>query len=709
MDIGGAESHIYSLCLGYKKAGHRVCVISAGGVYADMLKKAGISHITLPLDKKSPDAMHLCKETLARLIKTHRPDIVHSHSRIPSFICGRLKKVCKEAGTCFVTTAHMPYTATPMLRAASEWGEHCICVSEDIKSYQTEVWGIDEHDITVIRNGIDTEHFSPDAKLGKKTREALGIPEDAFVISTASRSSESRGKAALFLAERASSFLSEGEHIIICLSGPVGSEADLTELIAQQAVFTNERSGSNTVHLIIGECDIRPYLCASDVFVGVSRAAMEAMSCALPVIIAGNEGVGSVFTQENEELLLASNLTARGCDKSFDSIPLSIEALRTKEERARIGRYSREYAKAHFSSEYAAKKTLEVYKKTAEDKKDKPTLFFIGHYGSGNCGDDASLSVIRRELSDKYNIKYLCKYKKYAGDGAVLRSDIAEIVNTARQSRAVILGTGNLLQDMTSTRSLSYYCALFTLCRRLCKNNAVFGGGIGPLSGKRSKELAGHILSGAGYISVRERLSERLAEELCKGKKIYLGADTVLLTKAVPTPLSDDISGEYCLIFPRAGADTGTEALAELILKTKEEGITPILVPMDTELDTEVCNTLCEGGAEVLYDLGAGEILTLIRGAAFTVCGRLHAAVLSLCAGTPYVSIDYDGRAGAFCAVSGCGITLAGDELEGRELVLAFRAAREYYDASQYKEAADRLAREAKKDIQRLSKWAAVL
>ena len=51
MDIGGAETHVFSLARELHRAGNRVAVASSGGALALSL---GLPHYTLPLDKKDP-------------------------------------------------------------------------------------------------------------------------------------------------------------------------------------------------------------------------------------------------------------------------------------------------------------------------------------------------------------------------------------------------------------------------------------------------------------------------------------------------------------------------------------------------------------------------------------------------------------------------------------------------------------------------------
>ena len=84
MDIGGAETHILELAKGLTRAGHKVQVISEGGIFVSQLEQHGIPHIFAPLSSKKPKDIITSYKTLRTLFLQEDFDIVHSHARIPS-------------------------------------------------------------------------------------------------------------------------------------------------------------------------------------------------------------------------------------------------------------------------------------------------------------------------------------------------------------------------------------------------------------------------------------------------------------------------------------------------------------------------------------------------------------------------------------------------------------------------------------------------
>ena len=92
LEIGGAETHVVELSKELKKQGYDIIVASNGGVYEKELAEAGIRHYHVPLNQRNVLKMARSYFILKKIIKKEKVDIVHSHARIPSFVCGLLKE-----------------------------------------------------------------------------------------------------------------------------------------------------------------------------------------------------------------------------------------------------------------------------------------------------------------------------------------------------------------------------------------------------------------------------------------------------------------------------------------------------------------------------------------------------------------------------------------------------------------------------------------
>ena len=129
-----------------------------------------------------------------------------------------------------------------------------------------------------------------------------------------SRLDESRALAARAL-------ISSAERIAAMLPGAVlliAGDGDCFSELSEKAKAVNARLGREAVVLAGARTDVASFVAAGDYFVGVSRAALEAMSAAKPVIVAGNEGYLGIFTPDRLSEAVETNFCCRGCPETTE-------------------------------------------------------------------------------------------------------------------------------------------------------------------------------------------------------------------------------------------------------------------------------------------------------------------------------------------------------------------------------------------------------
>lgn len=282
MDIGGAETHILELAKELKRRGNEVIVASNGGKYVEELNEFNIEHVFAPLNNKKIKNVIKSYKILKNIIKEKNIDIVHSHTRITSFICGILKK---KMNFPYVTTAHWTFKVTPILRRITNWGENVVAVSEDIKEYLIKNYGISSENIFVTVNGIDTEKFSKGVNYSDVEQE-FKVNKNSNRIVYISRLDESRALVAKQLVNISEELNEKIENLEIVIVGG----GDVFDEINQKVNEINEKLGKKLIIMTGPRTDINKFAASGKIFIGVSRAALEAMACEQPVIIAGNEG-----------------------------------------------------------------------------------------------------------------------------------------------------------------------------------------------------------------------------------------------------------------------------------------------------------------------------------------------------------------------------------------------------------------------------------
>lgn len=357
LDIGGAETHVVELSKELKRRGHNIVITSNGGAYEKELEESGIKHYKLPLHSKMPNNVMKAYSEFQKIITEEKIDLVHSHARISSFILGKLQK---KMGFPYVTTAHWIFTTGYGLKYITDWGQKTLAVSEDIKKYLMDNYKIPESDITVTVNGIDVEKFSADVDKAPAEKEFGIKPEDNTIVYV-SRMDESRSLAAHQLIEAVVRL----DNIIENLKCVIVGGGDDFNKVKKEADAANEKLGRDAIVLAGARTDINKLIAPAKLFVGVSRAALEAMAMEKPTIIAGNEGYIGLFDKDKLGVGLDTNFCCRGCAESTtDALSQDIGGFfgLWEEEQKALGEYGRKTVLEHYSVKRMADDAEKVYK-----------------------------------------------------------------------------------------------------------------------------------------------------------------------------------------------------------------------------------------------------------------------------------------------------------------------------------------------------------
>lgn len=353
MNIGGAETHILELAKTLKKKGNNVYVVSAGGSLVNELEKSDIEHIIAPLKDKKINHIIKSYKILKKLIIEKNIDIVHAHARIPGFICGL---VCKNTKTHFVTTIHGIYRVNFLLKALTNWGERTLAVSEDIRKNAIYEYKLKEENVKLTVNGIDTERFKK-KEIDKDEALKLKIDKDKIKIMHISRLDKESTQVAETLISILPELNAESDKEIQLVIVGSGNNFEAVQNLAQN---------NNNIILTGARNDVDKLLNMADIFVGVSRAALEAMACELPVILVGNksymQGYQGIFTKDMLEESKKNNFTARGYnDIDKDKLKADIKEL-IKEKNVEMGKYNRRVVEENYSIQKMAEDALNIYK-----------------------------------------------------------------------------------------------------------------------------------------------------------------------------------------------------------------------------------------------------------------------------------------------------------------------------------------------------------
>ncbi|MBQ3490806.1 MAG: polysaccharide pyruvyl transferase CsaB [Clostridia bacterium] len=654
MDIGGAETHILELCRAFVRRGISVSVASSGGVYMKQLEKLGIPHITLPLAQKTPTALLKARRGLEKLFQKEHFDIVHAHARIPAFLCGKLHK---KYGFRFVTTDHLDFRLTPLLKKLTDWGEFTFAVSEDLRGYLLKNFSLNPDHIALTVNGIDTEHFAPRA-CNEALRETF-YAQDRAVVLHISRLEEN-----LCLCVRA--LMGAVEKLNGRIRLVVLGDGSFAPKLKEEAALLKEKLGFDGVLFAGATTDVESYIAASDIVVSPSRAAMEAMACAKPTIVCGSQGFGGIFGEEIIEEAIRSNFCFRGSPlPTADMLAKEIDRIlcMSREEKEKLGNFGRAFIQSRYSVDVMAQTQLDGYQKILQYRTQEPSdILICGYYGYGNMGDETLLSVIVRELRRREPSVRICafsatpeKTKNYHLIDAISRFDFIGIVEKMKHAKILLFGGGNLLQDKTSTHSLLYYTHILRMAKKYGLKILVYANGIGPIVSEHNKMRVKEALALADSISLRDRDSFLLVKSFDPERKIRLTFDPAILTESSGRACPYE---NYFVIAPKKTFPDCTEKLIALVRRLSEKtGLHPVVVSMYDDQDLFYARKIARYSEAAFCKLnGAEDCISLLESASLLISSRLHGLVYATAAACPMLGYSDDGKLFSYLDYIGFGL-----------------------------------------------------
>lgn len=294
MESGGAETHIAALMEELDRLGVETSLLSEGGRLSEALAAEGHRCIKMPPVERNPLFIRRMGRWLKDLQELERYDVIHAHARIPARILG----VCGElvSRPRRLVTVHAAYPTTGILPRFSYWGDQTIAVSEDLRARVCDGFGVPAQRVTVIPNGINCAVF-------RSSRQAPP-PCSVFV---ASRLDGDCSRAADLLLDLTPPLKRVFPSLTVTFAGG-GSE--LGRLSARGEAIQRE-FGSRFLFFLGRVSRMEEVYPRHQVFVGVSRAALEASACGCAVVLCGNEGFGGLLSPKNPIPSL-SNFCCRG-------------------------------------------------------------------------------------------------------------------------------------------------------------------------------------------------------------------------------------------------------------------------------------------------------------------------------------------------------------------------------------------------------------
>jgi glycosyltransferase involved in cell wall biosynthesis len=286
--IGGQERMAAELSRAQRAAGHSVVAISLSadedGPIRETFRAAGVHTL---VEKKGRGLDVSLPIRLALRLRSERVDVVHTHNPHALVYGAPASKLASAAAV------HTKHGVNPdrtrriwLRRAVGALVDAYVVVTPALAAIARKNRECDPARLSVVPNGIDETVFAPSAQARQKTRVALEIPENAWVVGTVGRLAPEKDQALLVRAMLP--LLGPRQHLVIVGEGP--------EREALQALIRSS-GRERYVHMTGARGDIPLLLPAFDVFAlpslteGLPLVLLEAMSTGLAVVASAVGGI----------------------------------------------------------------------------------------------------------------------------------------------------------------------------------------------------------------------------------------------------------------------------------------------------------------------------------------------------------------------------------------------------------------------------------
>jgi polysaccharide pyruvyl transferase CsaB len=550
----------------------------------------------------------------------------------------------------------------------TDWGRVTLAVSEDIRAYLLGNYSVRDEDIIMTVNGIDTDKFLPE-RGGSEIRREFGLSADDFVVTNVSRLDPFVAAPTRRLIEAAPELSLSIPRLRLLIVGGANpqrhDDVRCEEALRALAASINRELGRDCVIMTGARVDVEKILAATDLYVGVSRAALEALSSGKPAILAGFGGYLGLFTRDKLSAAVETNFTCRGYGEvSSGALARDIaDYYNNRGKYAELGAFGRELILGRYSVAKMADDALAAYDRALRARFLRVVM--SGYYGFGNAGDEAILQAEYGKIRAAGAAEITVLSKNPAATRARLGCRCAGRFNPFAalwalwRADVLVFGGGSLLQDRTSTRSILYYTAILRCAALLRRRIMIYANGIGPIVRAKNRARVAGAVRNAEYISLRDE--DSLAELVSMGipaEKLCVTADPVFTMEQAQTAIASVRALPYIIIAARQEDEAIFPQIARLCSgAARARGVEICFLPMQTGVDAAASERIIEilrreydTDAKILSAHDITEVFALFAGASAVVTARLHALIFAACVYTPVLGIDVDPKMRAYLA-----------------------------------------------------------
>ncbi len=670
-DVGGAKTQIMNTVTGLAKQNDVMLLSFRAGPFADEARERGID--VRVIERHNP---FRAARAMRDLVDEFQPDIIHCHGGRANLMGAMVRRTRRVP---VLTTVHSDYKLDYL---GDPFKQHTFGTANAVALRFLDFYqpvadrmartlierGFDPERIVKIYNGMDFKRPEGAFDRAQYLRDAFGaeIAEGDVLCGIAARLTAVKDIATTVRGFAAA--LKEAPQLRLFIAGEGEDEEMLRRLCAQLGV-------AERVTFCGWVAPIEPFFRAMDINLlsSVSEtfpySILEGVCAGCATICSDVGGMPELIdTGENGYIFPVG-----------DDAQLARYMARLANDAALRQRFSEalyEKASRDFSRERMCERQMENYRhlltRFHRPKDERESIVICGAYGRGNAGDDAILEAIVQEMRALDPSRTICVMSRrpketrlnYRTD-AMYTFNIFAVLRRFRHAALYINGGGTLMQDVTSTRSLWYYCYTLRAAKWYGCKVMMYGCGIGPINRQGNRKMAAKTIErSVDRITLRDENSRAELERMGVTRPdIRVSADPTIILDPAPHELVNiameqsgiDPAGRYIGFGLRnwKGLD---EALPEIAAAAeyayRQHGLTPVFVPIEYPSDlmpAERVGALLSCPWYAVRERQPIEVTIGILARMKTVVGiRLHSLMFSAGQGVPVVGLSYDIKVDSF-------------------------------------------------------------
>ena len=690
-DVGGAKTHIMNMVTGLSARNEVMLVSFRAGPFADEARERGID--VRVIERHNP---FRAARAMRALVDEFQPDIIHCHGGRANLMGAMVRRMRRVP---VLTTVHsdykLDYLGNPFKQhtfgAANAVALRFLDFYQPVADRMARTLierGFDPERIVKIYNGMDFHRPEGEFDRAQYLKENYGaeIEQGDVLCGIAARLTAVKDIATTVRAFAAA--LHDAPQLRLFIAGEGEDEEMLKKLCTQLGV-------SERVTFCGWVSPVEPFFRAMDINLlsSVSEtfpySILEGVCAGCATICSDVGGMPELIdTGENGYIFPIGDYKKL----SEYMVRLANDAeLRQTFAQALYEKASRDFSKDKMCERQEAN-YRHLLARFHRPKNERESIMICGAYGRGNAGDDAILDAIVQEMRALDPERTICVMSRRPQEtrltyrtGAVYTFNIFSILRRFRHAALYINGGGTLMQDVTSTRSIWYYCYTLRAAKKRGCKVMMYGCGIGPINRAGNRKMAAKTIEGSvDRITLRDENSrQELARMGVTRPDIRVSADPTIILDAAPYEVVSlameqsgiDPNGRYIGFGLRnwKGLDAALPAIAAAADYAYEKhGLTPVFVPIEFPSDltpAERVGALLHCPWHAVRTRQPIEVTIGILARMKTVVGiRLHSLMFSAGQGVPVVGMSYDIKVDSFLKYIGSSTCLQLREVKADEL-----------------------------------------